>query len=373
MPPPPTALTDSQKLLITAALFRREPLPQISITHSISLARLRRFQTSLATHGTLLPPKLPPSPGTPVKKLGRPTVLPAEVSTALYNYVLEHPLSILEDMQSFLQEGFGVKASRASISRRLWELGFERGMIRKGVRGLGNANVSETRELAVLGEGDVERIRREVGRRSDGGEMVVVVGGQESRGGGGEELMEMGGLLQRGLFIVRDDGSGVPVPASLYEENDETGLDEGGAANGRGVKGGVYNKRGKYAWLQVNRSAGQRKVLKSRGPRKPKQRTELEQEQEQAADQEQNDINGAEAAAAEQIREELEDAAVMESRARRIADHHIAAITARRRNPNLTFMSHSVSHLPRSSGYAVSRHVTRQSAPDTSGGMWSTA
>ena len=300
-----------------------------------------------------------------MKKLGRPTVLPTEVSAALRTYVLEHPLAILEDMQGFLETEWGKKCSRATISRQLWDLGFERGMIRKGVRGMGNANVSETSELAVLGEVDLDRIRREVGRMNPGGDVVMVLGGGRTERGDAEQIMEVGGLLQRGLFIVGDNGSGVPVPGTLTCEDDEGGLDDEGPTRAEGFKGGVYNKRGKYAWLSVDRSAG---VAKERRRLKYKPRRKPEPKEEQASEQDPNDVSAAASAAAEQIQEEFEDAVVRENSA-----GTSPSLRSVLRSAAIRQDGHDYSHmaaLQRLGQYASDMPRLRSSAPSPSGGVW---
>jgi hypothetical protein len=69
----------------------------------------------------------------------------------LRNFVSAQPLALLEDMQSHIQKTFGVKCSRASLSRRMREMGFTRGIIRRGFR-------SSDQSIPHLSQIDMERL-----------------------------------------------------------------------------------------------------------------------------------------------------------------------------------------------------------------------
>lgn len=140
-------------------------------------------------------------------------------------------------MQRHLQSKHNLVCSRASISRRLTELGFARGMIRKGVRSPTNCNVSDTAELATLSAVDYERIRREAEEE----EMVVLDG-------------EGNGITQHGVILVnREDRDKSQAGSSL---SDAPSMDKAG-----GDGESVYSKRTKFAWLTDRQPA-----------RKPKQK-----------------------------------------------------------------------------------------------------
>ena len=64
--------------------------------------------------------------------MGRPNVLTKEIEDDLREYVSGNPLALLSDMQSHISSKFEVKVSRASLSRRMKELGFTRGVVRRG-------------------------------------------------------------------------------------------------------------------------------------------------------------------------------------------------------------------------------------------------
>ena len=135
-------------LLLTAlpALFRREDAPAIANHHKISERQVRRMHFNLRTYGTVTRPHL--------KKMGRPAVLSTEIEEDLKQYVSKYPMALLVDMQKHVQATFNVTCSRASISRRLGDLGFSRGIIRRGFR------ASDT-TLPVLSQVDYERIRKQ--------------------------------------------------------------------------------------------------------------------------------------------------------------------------------------------------------------------
>ena len=69
----------------------------------------------------------------------------------LRNFVSAQPLALLEDMQAHIQKTFGVKCSRASLSRRMREMGFTRGIIRRGFR-------SSDPSVPPLSQIDMERL-----------------------------------------------------------------------------------------------------------------------------------------------------------------------------------------------------------------------
>jgi hypothetical protein len=69
----------------------------------------------------------------------------------LRNFVSAQPLALLEDMQTHIQKTFNVKCSRASLSRRMREMGFTRGIIRRGFR-------SSDQSVPHLSQIDMERL-----------------------------------------------------------------------------------------------------------------------------------------------------------------------------------------------------------------------
>jgi len=69
----------------------------------------------------------------------------------LRQFVSAQPLALLEDMQAHIQKTFGVKCSRASLSRRMREMGFTRGIIRRGFR-------SSDQSVPPLSQVDIERL-----------------------------------------------------------------------------------------------------------------------------------------------------------------------------------------------------------------------
>ena len=123
--PKPATLNSTQHASITAALFRREDTSSIAKEHSISERQVRRIAQNLRTYGTVSAPR--------TKKMGRPNVLTKEIEDDLRDYVGNNPLALLSDMQYHISATFDVKVSRASLSRRMKELGFTRGIVRRGV------------------------------------------------------------------------------------------------------------------------------------------------------------------------------------------------------------------------------------------------
>lgn len=122
--PKPATLSPAQHATITAALFRREDTSSIAKEHSISERQVRRIAQNLRNYGTVSAPR--------TKKMGRPNVLTKEIEDDLREYVSGNPLALLSDMQSHISSKFEVKVSRASLSRRMKELGFTRGVVRRG-------------------------------------------------------------------------------------------------------------------------------------------------------------------------------------------------------------------------------------------------
>ena len=84
----------------------------------------------------------------------------------LRTFVSTQPLALLEDMQSHIQKTFGVKCSRASLSRRMREMGFTRGIIRRGFR-------SSDQSVPHLSAVDMERL---MGDPSPNDELVSLNG-----------------------------------------------------------------------------------------------------------------------------------------------------------------------------------------------------
>lgn len=70
---PGKRMSEDQKRQITAALFRREPYPQISEVHGISLSTVKRIANSPSTHGTFYLPR------TETKPMGRPRLVTLEL------------------------------------------------------------------------------------------------------------------------------------------------------------------------------------------------------------------------------------------------------------------------------------------------------
>ena len=122
--PKPATLSPAQHATITAALFRREETSSIAKEHSISERQVRRIAQNLRNYGTVSAPR--------TKKMGRPNVLTKEIEDDLREYVSGNPLALLSDMQTYISTKFEIKVSRASLSRRMKELGFTRGVVRRG-------------------------------------------------------------------------------------------------------------------------------------------------------------------------------------------------------------------------------------------------
>lgn len=61
------------------------------------------------------------------------------------------PLALLVDMQKYVQEKYNIKCSRASLSRRIREMGYTRGIIRRGFR-------SDDQEVPEISPADMLRI-----------------------------------------------------------------------------------------------------------------------------------------------------------------------------------------------------------------------
>ena len=122
--PKAATLSPTQHATITASLFRREETSSIAKEHAISERQVRRIAQNLRTYGTVSAPR--------TKKMGRPNVLTKEIEDDLRDYVGNNPLALLSDMQKHISTKFEVKVSRASLSRRMKELGFTRGVVRRG-------------------------------------------------------------------------------------------------------------------------------------------------------------------------------------------------------------------------------------------------
>ena len=142
MPMPPQ-LSQQQRESITASLFRREDAKEIAEANGISERQVRRIAQNLKQYGTVTAPRL--------KKMGRPTCLNKEIEVDLRQFVSAQPLALLEDMQAHIQEKFNVKCSRASLSRRMREMGFTRGIIRRGFR-------SSDQSIPPLSDVDIQRL-----------------------------------------------------------------------------------------------------------------------------------------------------------------------------------------------------------------------
>jgi hypothetical protein len=65
--------------------------------------------------------------------------------------VAAQPLALLVDMQKYVQEKYNIKCSRASLSRRIREMGYTRGIIRRGFR-------SEDQHVPSISPADMLRI-----------------------------------------------------------------------------------------------------------------------------------------------------------------------------------------------------------------------
>jgi hypothetical protein len=76
--------------------------------------------------------------------------------------VAAQPLALLVDMQKYVQEKYNIKCSRASLSRRIREMGYTRGIIRRGFR-------SDDQQVPQISEADMLRI---MGDPSPDDEMV---------------------------------------------------------------------------------------------------------------------------------------------------------------------------------------------------------
>lgn len=72
------------------------------------------------------------------------------------------PLALLVDMQKYVQEKYSIKCSRASLSRRIREMGYTRGIIRRGFR-------AEDQQVPQISQADMLRI---MGDPSPDDEMV---------------------------------------------------------------------------------------------------------------------------------------------------------------------------------------------------------
>ena len=142
MPMPPQ-LSQQQRESITASLFRREDAKEIAEANGISERQVRRIAQNLKQYGTVTAPRL--------KKMGRPTCLNKEIEDDLREFVSAQPLALLEDMQAHIQQKFNVKCSRASLSRRMREMGFTRGIIRRGFR-------SSDQSIPPLSDVDIQRL-----------------------------------------------------------------------------------------------------------------------------------------------------------------------------------------------------------------------
>lgn len=140
---PNTPFNQAQQEGIIAALFRREDNKSIIENHHVSERQLRRITHNLKTHGTFHAPS--------TKKMGRPTCLNKEVEEDLRQYVAAQPLALLVDMQKYVQEKYNIKCSRASLSRRIREMGYTRGIIRRGFR-------SEDQQVPQISPADMLRI-----------------------------------------------------------------------------------------------------------------------------------------------------------------------------------------------------------------------
>lgn len=156
---PHTPFNQAQQEQIIAALFRREDNKSIIQNHHVSERQLRRISNNLKTHGTFHAPS--------TKKMGRPTCLNKEVEEVGYpssrlalvlielqdlrQYVASQPLALLVDMQKYVQEKYNIKCSRASLSRRIREMGYTRGIIRRGFR-------SDDQQVPEISEADMLRI-----------------------------------------------------------------------------------------------------------------------------------------------------------------------------------------------------------------------
>jgi len=65
--------------------------------------------------------------------------------------VAAQPLALLVDMQKYVQEKYSIKCSRASLSRRIREMGYTRGIIRRGFR-------SDDQQVPEISPADMLRI-----------------------------------------------------------------------------------------------------------------------------------------------------------------------------------------------------------------------
>jgi hypothetical protein len=73
------------------------------------------------------------------------------MSQDLRQYVASQPLALLVDMQKYVQEKYNIKCSRASLSRRIREMGYTRGIIRRGFR-------AEDQQVPQISPADMLRI-----------------------------------------------------------------------------------------------------------------------------------------------------------------------------------------------------------------------
>lgn len=89
--------------------------------------------------------------------MGRPNVLTKEIEDDLRDYVSGNPLALLADMQTYISTKFEVKVSRASLSRRMKELGFTRAIVRRG------AGFNDSLPLPELSQVDYARLVNEEG------------------------------------------------------------------------------------------------------------------------------------------------------------------------------------------------------------------
>jgi transposase len=173
---PHTPFTQAQQEQIIAALFRREDNRSVVQEHDVSERQLRRITNNLKTHGTFHAPS--------TKKLGRPACFNEEVEEVcrishtgstgegpriliivipqdLRRYVASQPLALLVDMQRHVQEKYNVKCSRASLSRKIREMGYTREAIR-------GERICDTQALQILSPDDGTQILEDLSPEGDG-------------------------------------------------------------------------------------------------------------------------------------------------------------------------------------------------------------
>ncbi|KAN0084969.1 hypothetical protein V8E54_001436 [Elaphomyces granulatus] len=143
----PPALTQSQREQITAALFRQEPYPQICSAYNVSDRQLRRIAHCLRTFGTTAPPKKEST-----KPMGRPRKMNDEMLEELRQYVEQHPLAGLKELQAHIEGKFSVACGRPSISRRLKEMGYTLSIVSRGATSI------EKENLPQLSHEDTQRL-----------------------------------------------------------------------------------------------------------------------------------------------------------------------------------------------------------------------